>query len=97
MELKFEWDPTKAEANIRKHGVSFAEAETVFSDERALFDDDPDESPGESRFVLVGLSAGMRLLVVCHCERAAGNVLRIISARKAVRSEQKEYWRRVKR
>ncbi len=63
------WDPTKAAANLRKHGVSFQEAESVFYDEFALLDDDPDESHGEGRFILVGMSSALRVLVVCHCVR----------------------------
>jgi uncharacterized DUF497 family protein len=97
VELAFEWDPAKAERNAREHGVTFEEARTVFSDERALFDDDPDESVGERRFILLGLSSALRLLVVCHCERGDGHVIRLISARKAVKAEQNQYWRRVKR
>ena len=91
------WDPAKAAANVRKHGVSFQEAESIFYDEFALFDDDPDDSSGEDRFILVGMSSALRVLVVCHCVREEGTVLRIISARKAVRAESEEYWRRVKR
>jgi uncharacterized DUF497 family protein len=97
VELRFDWDPVKAAANRRKHGVSFEEAQSVFYDERALFDDDPDESVGERRFILLGLSSSLRLLVVCHCARAAGNVIRLISARRATKPEQKQYWSRVKR
>ena len=73
------WDPAKAAANVRKHGVSFQEAESVFYDEFALFDDDPDDSHGEDRFILVGMSSALRVLVVCHCVREEGTVLRIIS------------------
>ena len=97
MDLRFDWDPDKAAANQKKHGVSFEEAQSVFYDERALFEDDPDESPGEKRFILIGLSGSLRLLVVCHCERGAGNLIRIISARKAIKPEQKQYWERVKK
>src|SRR5918996_544653 len=91
------WDPTKAAANLRKHGVSFEEAEGVFYDEFALFDDDPDESYGEDRFIIVGMSSALRVLVVCHCVREEGTVIRIISARKAVKVERDEYWTRIKR
>ncbi|MGB5303947.1 MAG: BrnT family toxin [Gemmatimonadota bacterium] len=93
-ELRFEWDPKKDTANQRKHGVSFDEATTVFSDERALLLDDPDHSEEEERFVLLGLSANLRTLVVCHCYRQAESVIRLISARKASRKERSEYSRR---
>ena len=97
VELRFDSDPAKAAANRRKHGVSFEEAESVFYDERALWDDDPDESAGERRFILLGLSSALRLLVVCHCERESGNVIRLISARRATKAEQSQYWSRVKK
>jgi len=93
-ELRFDWDPKKDAANQRKHGVSFDEAITVFSDERALLLDDPDHSEDEERFVLLGLSANLRTLVVCHCYREAESVIRLISARKASRKERSEYSRR---
>ena len=70
----------KAQANLRKHGVSFEEAETVFLDEHALLIDDPDPSRGEERFLLLGLSAVARVLVVCHCLRDRGDTMRIINA-----------------
>jgi uncharacterized DUF497 family protein len=95
-ELRFEWDPRKDAANQRKHGVSFEEAVTVFSDERALLLDDPDHSADEDRFILLGLSASLRALVVCHCYREAEDVIRIVSARKATRAERAEYERRWK-
>ena len=66
-ELQFEWDTKKAAANLRKHGVSFEDAKTVFADENAKLIDDPDHSQDEDRFVLLGLSSSLRLLVVCHC------------------------------
>jgi uncharacterized DUF497 family protein len=91
-QLRFEWDPRKNASNRRKHGVSFEEAQTAFYDERALLIDDPDES--EERFVLLGLSAALRVLLVCHCYRKTDEVIRIISARKANREEKKEYERR---
>ena len=96
-EIRFEWDDSKNAANKRKHGVSFEEAETVFSDEHALFMADPDHSEAEDRFLLLGLSAPMRTLVVCHCYREQEEVIRLISARKADRSERAEYNRRWKR
>ena len=88
---RFEWDPKKAQLNLQKHRVSFEDARTVFSDERALLIDDPDHSEGEDRFVLLGLSQSLRLLVVVHCYRAEGHVIRIISARKADAEEQSIY------
>ena len=93
-DLKFDWDPKKDAANQRKHGVSFEEASTVFSDERALFIDDPDHSEAEERFILLGLSAGLRTQVVCHCYREAQDVIRLISARKASKKEREAYGRR---
>lgn len=89
--LRFEWEPKKAAANRRKHGVSFEDAQTVFADENAKLIDDPDHSDEEDRFVLLGLSSSLRLLVVCHCYRAEGNVIRIISARKAEGHERSSY------
>ena len=96
-DLRFEWDRRKNAQNERKHGVSFEEAETVFLDERALLLDDPDHSNGEDRFVLLGLSTAVRALVVCHCYRVRGEVIRLISARKATAAERRRYierWRR---
>jgi hypothetical protein len=89
--LRFEWDDRKAAANEKKHGVSFEEARTVFFDERARLIDDPDHSEDEERFILLGLSSTLRLLVVCHCYRSEGNIIRIISARKATARESKSY------
>ena len=87
----FEWDERKATANAKKHGVSFEEAKSVFVDKRAKLIDDPDHSDDEDRFVLLGLSGALRLLLVCHCYRSDGNVIRIISARKASAKESKSY------
>lgn len=95
-DLRFEWDPRKNAANKRKHGVSFEEARTVFYDERALLIGDPDEGGQEDRFVLLGLSAALRTLVVCHCYRENDSLIRIISARKANREERRDYERRWK-
>ncbi len=64
--LKFEWDSKKAASNLRKHGVSFEDAQTVFADENAKLIDDPDHSEEEDRFVLLGLSSSLRLLIVCN-------------------------------
>lgn len=95
-DLRFEWDQRKNAANKRKHGVSFEEARTVFYDERALLLKDVDEEHEEDRFVLLGLSAGLRTLVVCHCYREEDSLIRIISARKADREERRDYGRRWK-
>lgn len=89
--LRFEWDERKAAANIKKHGVSFEEAKSVFYDDRAKLIDDPDHSEEEDRFILLGLSSALRVLVVCHCCRNAEGVIRIISARKATTGETKSY------
>ena len=86
--IKFEWDARKATANEKKHGISFDEARTVFFDENAKLIDDPDHSNDEDRFVLLGLSSSLK---VCHCYREEGNVIRIISARKASPHESKQY------
>ena len=89
--LRFEWDERKAAVNAKKHGVSFEEARSVFFDERARLIEDPDHSEAEERFILLGLSNSLRLLLVCHCYRSGGNVIRIISARKATPRETKSY------
>ena len=96
-ELRFSWDPRKAKSNLRKHRVSFEEAQTVFFDEHALLIDDPEASATEDRFVLLGLSARPRILAVCHCLREEGQAIRIISARRANKSEERDYWDRVTR
>ncbi len=90
-ELRFVWDPRKAKENDRKHGVTFEEAEGVFLDEQALLLGDPDHSDEEDRFILLGLSARLQILVVCHCYRESDSEIRLISARKADRHERKEY------
>jgi uncharacterized DUF497 family protein len=90
-EVRFEWDERKNRANQRKHGISFEEAKSVFSDDHGLLIDDPDHSEGEDRFVMLGLSSALRMLVVCHCCRSEGEVIRIISARKADREERAAY------
>ena len=89
--LRFEWDDRKATANAKKHGVRFEEARSVFVDERAKLIDDPDHSETEDRFAILGLSSAIRLLLVCHCYRGEGGVIRIISARKATAKESKNY------
>lgn len=90
-ELHFEWDEEKNALNKRKHRGSFEEARTAFYDEHALVIADPDHSEDEDRFILLGLSSSLRLLVVCHCYRQNENVIRIFSARKATRAEQTQY------
>ena len=91
MTIRFEWDSRKAALNMRKHGVSFEEARTVFFDEYAKVIDDPDHSESEDRFILLGVSSALRLLLVCHCYRQGDSVIRIISARKASPRESKQY------
>jgi uncharacterized DUF497 family protein len=92
--LRFEWDEAKDRENQRKHGVSFAEAQSVFFDDEALEFPDPDHSAGEDRFIMVGRSFQLRVLVVCHCLRESASVIRIISARKASAKERHAYARR---
>ena len=87
--MEFEWDPRKAEINLRKHGVSFTEAGTVFGDDLAITVPDPDHSLNEERFITVGWSNRRRLLMVSHTDR--GNRVRIISARELTKSERKDY------
>jgi hypothetical protein len=90
-QLRFEWDDRKSTVNRRKHGVSFEEARTVFFDENALMRPDEDHSEDEDRFVLLGLSARLRTLVVCHCYRQDDEVIRLISARRANAFERQQY------
>lgn len=89
--IKFVWDQQKSESNLRKHRVSFEEARTVFFDDFAQLMPDPDHSADEDRFILLGRSSQMRVLVVCHCCRESELAIRIISARKATKREQKSY------
>ncbi|MEK7308126.1 MAG: BrnT family toxin [Nitrospirota bacterium] len=91
MHIAFEWDDNKNSINKRKHGIPFEEAQTVFFDDKALLLHDPDHSDEEDRFILMGMSAKLRILVVCHCYRISNETIRIISARKATRLEQKQY------
>ena len=93
-DLRFVWDRRKAKANAKKHGVTFEEAETVFLDESALLLTDPDHSEDEDRFILLGASARLRLLVVCHCYRESESTIRVINARKADRDERRHYQER---
>ena len=96
-DIEFAWNHTKAAANKRKHHVSFSEAQTVFYDEEALLLDDPDHSTNEDRFVLLGLSANLRVLLVVHSYRGEDETIRIISARKANTTERSLYEKRRKR
>ncbi len=96
IELRFEWDDRKEKTNFKKHGVSFEEARTAFYDENAIQFFDPDYSGHEDRFVLLGLSFKLQILVVCHCFRESETVVRVFSARKADKDEEREYWRRRK-
>jgi hypothetical protein len=93
-DVTFEWDEKKHAANIKKHGISFVEAQTAFADDNGLLIHDPDHSEDEERFILLGLSSSLHLLVVCHVYRKDESVIRIISGRKATRSEQEQYWNR---
>ena len=89
----FEWDEKKNRSNIVKHGVSFEEASTVFYDENAVLFDDPDHSAQEDRFLIIGISESLKICIVSHCYRGDDDVIRIISARKATRSETDYYER----
>ena len=89
MNLRFEWDARKALTNQVKHGVSFEEAMTVFSDPLARIFEDPDHSVAESREIIIGLSQKQRLLIVCFTELR--DTVRIFSARKATKIERQDY------
>ena len=91
VDIKIEWDPRKEAANKRKHKISFEEAATAFSDEVGRLIPDPDHSDDEDRFILLGMSWSLRILVVCHCYRESSSIIRIISARKATKSERAIY------
>jgi len=93
-DLRFVWDPRKARENARKHRVTFEEARTVFLDDYAVLIADPDHSGDEDRFLLLGLSSRLRVLVVCHCYREGEDLIRLISARKADRDERRQYLER---
>jgi uncharacterized DUF497 family protein len=90
-ELRFVWDKAEAEENIRKHGVTFDEASTVFADENARLTHDPDHSQEEGRFILLGFCSKLRMLVVCHTYRENDEVIRIISARRATPNERRQF------
>jgi len=89
--IKFEWDESKATINLKKHQISFDEAKTVFFDEFGVQFFDEDHSSNEDRFLMLGMSSSARLLIVCHCERSHGAIIRIISARKATKRESAHY------
>jgi len=89
MSMKFDWDPNKAETNLRKHGVAFDEAATAFLDPQAVSGPDPDHSVEEERYITFGFSKLGRLLAVCHTYRPGA--IRIINARRVTRSERKIY------
>jgi len=89
--ITFQWDEKKNRLNQKEHGVSFEEARSVFYDENAVQYYDPDHSDEEDRFLMLGLSRKLRLLIVSHCYREDDSVIRVISARKAVGNERKEY------
>ncbi len=91
--IQFKWDENKNRRNKREHGVSFEEAQTVFLDENAIRFFDPDHSEEEDRFIMLGISFKLRVLVVCHCYRENDEVIRLISARKADKEECKDYER----
>jgi uncharacterized protein len=89
--MRFEWDPVKAALNVKKHKVTFETAKTVFYDDFAVQFFDEEHSSDEERFLLLGMTSDARLLLVCHCEREDGEVIRIISARKATETESQYY------
>ena len=92
-DIQFTWDDRKNKSNQKKHGVRFEEAQTVFYDPHAIQYFDPDHSEDEERFILLGLSLRINVLIVCHCYREKGSIIRIISARKADKEERKNYGR----
>jgi len=89
--MTFEWDENKNAININKHGIDFVEASSIFYDENAVMFDDPEHSDGEERFLLIGMSRSLNVLTVCHCYRSNDEVIRIISARKATKTETEFY------
>ena len=89
--IRFEWDPAKARSNLKKHGIAFEEAKSVFYDEFAIQFYDEKNAESEDRFIMLGMSYESRVLVVCHCERGSGENIRIISARKATNNERQYY------
>lgn len=91
-QLEFQWDNEKNKLNIKKHGISFDEAKTVFYDEHAIQFFDPDHLEDEDRFLLLGMSFKLKTLVVCHCFRQEETIIQIISARKTDKDEERDYW-----
>ena len=89
--IRFDWDKNKAASNLIKHKISFEEAQSVFDDDAARLIFDPDHSEDEDRFILLGLSCSLKVLVVVHCYKDKDNIIRLISARKATRPEEKQY------
>jgi len=89
--FQFTWDESKNRINLKKHGIGFDEAQTVFFDDLAIEYYDPDHSDAEDRFILLGMSQSSKILVVCHCYREKDAIIRIISARKATKKERKAY------
>lgn len=89
--ISFEWDSHKYQSNIKKHGISFDEAKSVFYDEMAVLFFDEDHSDSEERYILLGTSEKLRILIVCHCTIDENKIIRIISARKATKNESKYY------
>lgn len=91
--IRFEWDENKNSSNIKKHGISFEEAKTVFYDENARLISDPDHSIEEERFIILGMSLNLKILIVVHTYKEKDELIRIISARKATKNESKIYYR----
>ena len=89
--ISFTWDSKKNSANVQKHGISFEEAKSVFYDDNARLMHDPDHSEDEERFIILGLSEKLNILVVCHCYKEDNGIIRIISARKATKNEKNQY------
>ena len=89
--IRFQWDESKNKTNITKHRISFQEAQTAFHDSHARIIADPDHSITEDRFILLGISHQLNLLIVCHCYKESDEVIRIISARKATKAESAQY------
>lgn len=89
--IQFNWDKNKAKINLAKHKISFEEAQSVFDDDNARLIFDPDHSESEDRFILLGLSCSLKVLVVVHCYKDKENIIRLISARKATKSEEENY------
>ncbi len=91
MKSAFVWDPGKNDENVKKHGISFDEAKSVFYDDYARVIHDPDHSIDEDRFIIMGMSITLKVLIVSHCYREKDHVIRIISARRANKNEQEQY------